>query len=345
MNESVRFFSEVLKIIVDITNFELNPHYAEAWAFKGEIFKNMGRYEEALIAFDKALEVYPQYTDARNRKAEIIQIMNKAISIDVYIEPSTGQILNRLDLSIQSLLNFDEIVYKPKNIKLSYYFEGIIRNDTVKFINNSYNIDRQIKVDLIQRNDYPFEDYNSIIYLSTQDENFTNSFFINTTSKEIIIDSWGQARVLNFTYEGNKIEIRMDRVNKTQSVYLYATGLIIILFYILSFIYVHAYKTDTPKLEIFTAFAYFNFVLFVTLTIAGIRDYLFISKWANLFIYLIILFTILMLKISYAKKLMQKTRTQISTMKTMFIKLIDRINNKKQIIKSKITEKFNSFNK
>ncbi len=43
-----------------------------------------------------------------------------------------------------------------------------------------------------------------------------------------------------------------------------------------------------------TAFTYFNFVFFVTLVIAGVRDYFFISMWADIFIYIILSFSILL---------------------------------------------------
>ena len=39
---------------------ELEPRKAGAWSYKGAILKYLGRYEEAISCFDKALELNPQ---------------------------------------------------------------------------------------------------------------------------------------------------------------------------------------------------------------------------------------------------------------------------------------------
>jgi len=39
---------------------EINPKYTEAWHNKGIALANLGRHEEALTAFDKAIEIDPK---------------------------------------------------------------------------------------------------------------------------------------------------------------------------------------------------------------------------------------------------------------------------------------------
>ena len=43
---------------------ELNPQYVEAWAGKGWALCGRGRYNEAFQAYDKAIELNPNYADA-----------------------------------------------------------------------------------------------------------------------------------------------------------------------------------------------------------------------------------------------------------------------------------------
>jgi len=47
---------------------EIGPQYSPAWHGKGWTLENLGRYEEALQAFDKAIEIDPQYTLAWDGK-------------------------------------------------------------------------------------------------------------------------------------------------------------------------------------------------------------------------------------------------------------------------------------
>ena len=43
---------------------ELKPDYSYAWNNKGIALRNLGRHEEALQAYDKALKLKPDYFDA-----------------------------------------------------------------------------------------------------------------------------------------------------------------------------------------------------------------------------------------------------------------------------------------
>ena len=43
---------------------QLNPIYAESWSNKGFALVNQGKYSDAIRAFDKAIQLNPQDTDA-----------------------------------------------------------------------------------------------------------------------------------------------------------------------------------------------------------------------------------------------------------------------------------------
>lgn len=47
---------------------EIDPKYAEAWNSKGIVLYKIGKYEDALKAYDKALEINPKYAEAWNSK-------------------------------------------------------------------------------------------------------------------------------------------------------------------------------------------------------------------------------------------------------------------------------------
>jgi tetratricopeptide (TPR) repeat protein len=46
----------------------LNPRSFEAWTDKGNVFDSLGRYDEAILAYNKALEIYPNYDRAKASK-------------------------------------------------------------------------------------------------------------------------------------------------------------------------------------------------------------------------------------------------------------------------------------
>lgn len=68
------------------------PDNSEAWVSKGVSLYNLGKYEEALIAYDKAIEINPKYFEAWNYKGTVLYNLgryeealiayNKAIDID-----------------------------------------------------------------------------------------------------------------------------------------------------------------------------------------------------------------------------------------------------------------------
>src|SRR5262249_4632143 len=49
----------------------LKPDLAEAWLARGNVFKDLGRYDEALVAYDKALWLKPDLAEAHSNEALI----------------------------------------------------------------------------------------------------------------------------------------------------------------------------------------------------------------------------------------------------------------------------------
>ena len=47
---------------------ELEPKYSDAWNNRGEAFHNWGKFDEAIRCFDKAIEINPKNAFAWNNK-------------------------------------------------------------------------------------------------------------------------------------------------------------------------------------------------------------------------------------------------------------------------------------
>ena len=56
---------------------EMKPDYAEAWYNKGITLSKLGRYDEALKAFDKAIEIKPNYAEAWYNKGITLGKLNR----------------------------------------------------------------------------------------------------------------------------------------------------------------------------------------------------------------------------------------------------------------------------
>src|SRR5271157_692852 len=57
---------------------EINPQNTDAWNNKGDALSKQNKYDEALKAFDKAIEINPQNTDAWNNKGDALSKQNKS---------------------------------------------------------------------------------------------------------------------------------------------------------------------------------------------------------------------------------------------------------------------------
>jgi len=51
-------------------SIEIDPQFKEAWNNKGEALRSQGNYDEAIKAFDEAIEIDPNYTNALEGKQE-----------------------------------------------------------------------------------------------------------------------------------------------------------------------------------------------------------------------------------------------------------------------------------
>src|SRR5512136_761726 len=51
---------------------ELNPQFALSWNGKGNSFNAQGKLDEAIQAYDKAIEIDPQYTTAWTNKGKTL---------------------------------------------------------------------------------------------------------------------------------------------------------------------------------------------------------------------------------------------------------------------------------
>ncbi len=56
---------------------EIDPQYFEAWTNKGNALKELGNNDEAIKAYDKAIEINPQDSDAWNNKGFAFDNLNK----------------------------------------------------------------------------------------------------------------------------------------------------------------------------------------------------------------------------------------------------------------------------
>jgi len=77
----------------------INPHLCEAWVSKGLALWNMGRFEEAISCYEKALTINPRHAGAwfnkglalRNLglKLEAHRCFQKAITLDSTLSQAT----------------------------------------------------------------------------------------------------------------------------------------------------------------------------------------------------------------------------------------------------------------
>jgi tetratricopeptide (TPR) repeat protein len=324
--------------LVAINNaIELYQQDEDAWNEKGKILVTMGRYEDAILAFDKAIEINPIFYSAwYNRRETIVKLEEflKTIKVDFYAEPSTGRIMNRLELDIKSFFPINSTINISNNIQLNYNFEGQTRIEKFILSNSSYF--GKIKVDLNQQGDFPFEDYNATIFLYYDYKNQSKPFeYLNSTNNSLIMDSWGQPRLINFYFEGNKIEITMERVNKNVTKWLYCVGVAIILAYLISFLII--YRKTAYNSDMFAVFNSFSFLFFVALVIAGVRDYIFISKYATGFLFLVIIsFCIIIIKRFRSVKKINEMKHEEEIHITKIIEMLklndDKINEIKEML-------------
>jgi tetratricopeptide (TPR) repeat protein len=67
---------------------EINPQYSLAWYNKGRALYKLNKYDEAIKAYDKAIEINPQNSDAWSNKGAVL----------VYLESVAKKIGIRISL-------------------------------------------------------------------------------------------------------------------------------------------------------------------------------------------------------------------------------------------------------
>jgi Flp pilus assembly protein TadD len=93
---------------------ELEPLYAEAWNGKGGALISLGRYDEALTAFDKAIELKPDFTGAWAYKGLALYRQGKydesiqALDKAIELEPLYAEAWNGKSTDLISLGRYDE---------------------------------------------------------------------------------------------------------------------------------------------------------------------------------------------------------------------------------------------
>ena len=55
----------------------MDPQHASAWNNKGVALIHQGKYDEAIQAYDKAIEINPQYADAWNNKGNALNKLGR----------------------------------------------------------------------------------------------------------------------------------------------------------------------------------------------------------------------------------------------------------------------------
>jgi tetratricopeptide (TPR) repeat protein/tRNA A-37 threonylcarbamoyl transferase component Bud32 len=56
---------------------EINPRYAGAWYNKGTALDDLGKYQEAIVCYDEALEINPRYAEAWSNKGNTLYKLGK----------------------------------------------------------------------------------------------------------------------------------------------------------------------------------------------------------------------------------------------------------------------------
>jgi tetratricopeptide (TPR) repeat protein len=80
--KKIEYFSKVLK---------LKPDFAGVWNLIGLEYVGLKRYEEAITAFDKALEIRPVYPEARYNKEDSETELRKIKASKVKAEEKGGE--------------------------------------------------------------------------------------------------------------------------------------------------------------------------------------------------------------------------------------------------------------
>ena len=94
---------------------EINPNYADAHNNKGNTFKEKGEYDLAIKSYGRALYLNPEYIDAITNLGIIYDITNDFSKAELYFKQALA--LNPGNTSV--LYNFANCLFNVKNYKQS----------------------------------------------------------------------------------------------------------------------------------------------------------------------------------------------------------------------------------
>jgi len=129
-------YVSALKLINEAIN--LNPKNGVAYSNKGNILKELGRFEEALISFDEAIRLAPSYPEGYNNKGNTLQDLHlyeesliwydKALTLNPeYVEAycNKGNALEWLRRHQEAMINFDKATaLDPQHVN-AYWQKGL----------------------------------------------------------------------------------------------------------------------------------------------------------------------------------------------------------------------------
>ncbi len=101
-NEMVKAGNNEDAIIAYEKAIELNPAHTSAWNNKGIILFRLKRYDEAISCYDKAIEINPNHANAWLNKAKAVRGLAQS-----YLDKANNDKANAAKLINQSLVLFD----------------------------------------------------------------------------------------------------------------------------------------------------------------------------------------------------------------------------------------------
>ncbi len=139
---------------------KFNSNDAVAWNFKGRTLYNLGRYDDAIMCYDKAIGIDPDNADSWNNKGramyflgryyEAITSLNKAIEIDpdnAVAWNYTGRAMYHLDKYDEAIKCYDKAIgINPKDAE-AWNNKGNALNSLGRYEESVSSYDKAIKID------------------------------------------------------------------------------------------------------------------------------------------------------------------------------------------------------
>jgi tetratricopeptide (TPR) repeat protein len=127
---------ELVKLI-KLKPLHIMPHTKSQWLDKGNTHRTTGHYEEALVAYDQAIRLDPQFTDAYSSKGNALYMLKRyeealvaydqAIRLDpqlAHVYSSKGNALYMLKRYERSLVAYDQAIRLDPQFTDAYSSKG-----------------------------------------------------------------------------------------------------------------------------------------------------------------------------------------------------------------------------